>query len=739
MLYLSSILWAFAGPTPSLFVATGSEGHGAYQTLSGSLFLDSGGVRVATAQMHFGVTTPPEGVLPEGEIRFVGSDTMRRLATYRAVQWEGPGMQVRITALTPRTVEIQFFLDAGETPDRASVNVSGGRWVPLDAGVGLVGENGDTLLRLSSFRAFQGVEERAITVRISPHRLGFQVAPWDPALPLVIDPITAIITGTDSVRIHDVKAAPDGNSVYVAGAVYNRDPGFSVSPVVYGTASTPGCSPGCWDAFVTHLSADLSTHLQTVVLTSAQNDQALDMAVESSLVAIAGWTDHTTSFATGRTVWGTSGGQDAFVVVMDTALSSVLHTLIVATPDTDRFHAVDFDTYAHIWAGGYTRDGGNVPVATAPQIYGTPGDRDAFIASFSIAPTPVLMASAVLAGTATSAEVLEDLAQEPLGGTLYATGHTTAGAGFAGGPFGTGGILGGSDAFFAQLPQDLTGVTSWVEGTAADEFSRRVMPDPTWGSLYFAGYTADGAAYATLPATVHGPRPSSSGASFVVRTYPTLTPRNRAILTGSSGNGAHGLAVMPDRVIVAGRVYGASSFGPSRQIYGNPGGAEAYLTVLDTALNVHHGSAILASPGEDQATGVVLTSPGFVVGGFVGTPATFAESPPTYVYGSSTPGPRAFVSLLPGNQVQVTEDRTGSTPAPSLHLQTFPGRIVLRAPRPGYLALEIRDGAGRLRALQVWGFVPPGSYAYAPSLRRGIYLLRVRHGETTTTRTLWIP
>lgn len=254
------------------------------------------------------------------------------------------------------------------------------------------------------------------------------------------------------------------------------------------------------------------------------------MAVTDSFVAIAGWTDYSSDFATNRTVWGTPGLQDAFVVVMDPTLSTLLGTFIVATPDSDQFWTVTFDDYAHLYAGGFTRDGVNIPGNPTPYTYGTVGGRDAFVAIFSIAGTP------------TSDEELDDRTVEPLGGMIWGTGQTTAETLFVGGGVGSTGPLGNRDAFFIMFNGTFSTVSAHVLGTAFDEYGRRVIADSSWSRLYFAGYTQDAAAFASACPTcsIHGPAPSSSvGASFVVQTYPILTPTGGALLTGNGDNG-HG-------------------------------------------------------------------------------------------------------------------------------------------------------------------------------------------------------
>ncbi len=740
MIHGSLLLLAFLGPAQALFLPEDGPTP-AFRSVSGGVVLDAEGMRVGDVRVRFTPTTSPYGVQQEGSFRFVGRGKVRTLPSYRAVMWRAAGETVKVTGMAAGSLEIQFLLDPGNAPDAAFLSVDRGRFVSTPNGIALV-HHRDTLLRLTDFRAYQGIEEKTLYVHVESQKVRFDVPAYDPTLPLVIDPITAVITGSDTVEVRDVKVSVDGNSVYAAGVVYSYpDVNFSVNPVLSGTSNSPGCGPPCTDAFITHLSADLSTHYQTVVLASSFQDEAMDLAVESTFVAVAGWSAYSYNFAASRTVWGTQGGPDAFVVVMDSALSQVLHTFIVATPDSDQFWAVDFDEYAHVYAGGFTRDGNNVPASVAPNIFGTVSGRDGLIAMFSMDPAPTLMSSAVLAGTTGTDEEVDDLLQEPAGGALYATGQTTAGAAFAGGGGTTYGSLGSRDAFITSHFNALVGLSAVVFGTGADEYSRRIAASPGWSRIYVAGYTSDALSFQTdFSPVIHGPAPTGFGASFVVRGYAALNPDTVALVTGASGNGATGLVVTADRVALAGKVYNPQTFAPARQIYGALGGPDAYLTVLDTSLTLHLGSAVLASSGLDQAYGLDLSSQGFVVGGFTGAPSNFAENPPSYFYGNGNTGRRGFVSLIPGAQVGVREPSgQGTTTARRVRVRVVDRVLWITTPEAGYLALEVVDQGGRVRLRRIRGYMPAGTYREALRLPPGTYLLRLRSGDHVGTRKLLIP
>ncbi len=144
---------------------------------------------------------------------------------------------------------------------------------------------------------------------------------------------TAILTGTSNDAAYNVKVLSDG--VYVIGTTSSND--FAPSRVVFGTA-------GGWDAFVTKLSFDLSTHLKTVIIGGTGADVGYNIfPTDAGDLLIFGRATNSTTFAPSRTIWGTPGERDPFVSRFSSDLSSHLATVIIASPDTDivLYHTYD--------------------------------------------------------------------------------------------------------------------------------------------------------------------------------------------------------------------------------------------------------------------------------------------------------------------------------------------------------------------------------------------------------------
>lgn len=234
-----SILWAFIGPVSGLFIPV-NEAAGIYQTLSRNMIVDAQGIALPhNVRIHL-IAARPEGIHPEGSVQWIGHNQVQSLPSYRSIQWKNPGMRAQITTMNDKDMELQFFLDAGVSPDEVVIKANNGTFVRVDQSIVLVHQS-DTLLRFSSFHAFQGLEERKMILDVSPQRIQFSIPDWTPDLPLVIDPITAVITGPDTVQIFDVKSAPDSTSIYAVGSVKDFWPGNGFADsTYYGSINTPG-------------------------------------------------------------------------------------------------------------------------------------------------------------------------------------------------------------------------------------------------------------------------------------------------------------------------------------------------------------------------------------------------------------------------------------------------------------------------------------------------------------------
>lgn len=69
---------------------------------------------------------------------------------------------------------------------------------------------------------------------------------------------------------------------------------------------------------MSEMDANLSTHISTSIIASSSIDRAYSVAVDvSGNIFVAGYTGNYSDFAPSRTVFGTTGGSDAFVTRFD--------------------------------------------------------------------------------------------------------------------------------------------------------------------------------------------------------------------------------------------------------------------------------------------------------------------------------------------------------------------------------------------------------------------------------------
>ncbi|NPB03220.1 MAG: hypothetical protein GXO39_02250 [Thermotogae bacterium] len=178
---------------------------------------------------------------------------------------------------------------------------------------------------------------------------------------------TAIISGVDHDLFRGMALGPDG-SLYVAGYTYNAT-NFAPSRVVHGVINNI-------DAFVTRLSHDLFTHIETAIIGGSSNEGCYGLAVNSSGVYIVGLTS-SSDIAPSRIIWGTSGGWDAFVTKLSLDLFDHIGTVLVSGSSDEAFYDVDFDTDGNLILFGITTDPSNLSISRT--IWGTPGYSDVFL------------------------------------------------------------------------------------------------------------------------------------------------------------------------------------------------------------------------------------------------------------------------------------------------------------------------------------------------------------------------
>ncbi|MBK8741360.1 MAG: hypothetical protein IPM02_18420 [Betaproteobacteria bacterium] len=503
---------------------------------------------------------------------FTGSDATqpaRDLGTFDRIDLGEvfPGIRVHLRA-TGANVEKIFTVAPGQDPGRIRLRVGGATRLELGVGGELIAHTGNGPLAYTAPVAFQedGQGRREpVGVRYELDAAGdqyrFALAGYDPARPLVIDPLlqSTYVGGANDERALAVAIHPASGDVYVAGYT-TTDSGFpglaGGAQTVYGGPTPSNIQSG--DVFVTRFNANLTSLIRSTYLGGAGGDGANALAIDpvSGDVVVAGWT-HSADFP------GVAGGaQPTFT-----------------------------------GAGGSQPDSGNAFVSRLSADLGT------------------LVRSTYLGGTASGGgfagfETARALAIHPVSGDVYVAGQTSA-ADFPGVGSGAQSVWGGDqDAFVSRLSADLTTLkrSTYLGGSGGDQ-ALALAIHPATGEVYVAGSTSS----PTLPGTTGSAQPAPGGGSndaFVARFAADLGTLIRSSYLGGAGvEDATALVIHPvsGEIYVAGNTTGAfpGVGGGAQGVYGG-GGADAFVSRLSADLSALPQSSYLGGSDTDNGTGLAI-------------------------------------------------------------------------------------------------------------------------------------
>ena len=491
-----------------------------------------------------------------GVSTFVGPDPARwraALLTWEQVSlgevW--PGVSVALRA-RGRNIEKVFTVRPGGAVARVRVAVAGAKALTVADGGALLAATGLGDVTFTAPVAYQerdGVRRPVrVAYRTDGFEYGFAVGAYDPALPLVIDPLLqstylggAAFDEGDALAIH-----PTTGDVYVAG--------LAESSVFPGTAG--GAQPafgGFIDAFVARFSSTLTTLIQATFLGGTGIDRAHALAIHPTTgdVYVAGETTSTDFPGTAGGAQPAFGGgvQDTFVARLTGTLTTLVRATYLGGGGFDAAGAVTIHpATGDVYVSGATSSSPFPGTAGGAQpAYG--GIEDAFVARFSSTLTSLIQATYLGGGDFDAASAV---AIHPTNGDVYVVGITNSSAfpGTAGGAQPVSGGLG--DAFVARLPRTLTALTqaTYLGGSSRDA-GRSLAFHPATGEVYVTGETGS----TDFPRTAGGAQPASGGGTddaFVARLGGDLTGLIQATyLGGNSLDLASQLAIHP----VTGDVY----------------------------------------------------------------------------------------------------------------------------------------------------------------------------------------
>lgn len=520
------------------------------------------------------------------------------------------------------SVQYDFVLQPGADPASIRWAMEGASRVALDAAGDLVigGPGGE--VRQAAPRLYQeaGGKRRPVEGRFSllgEDRVGFEVGPYDPSLPLVIDPTiySTYLGGSAEDDARDI--AVSGGYAYVTG--------FSASVNFPLDDRFQPDRPGT-DATVTKLSADGSKVLYSTYLGGGLEDEGHGIAVADGNAYVVGWTN-STDFPTKDPLHADKPGSDAFVSKLSHDGAKLEYSTYLGGTGAEQALGVDVaDGYAFVT--GFT-DSADFPVEGGFQP-DQPG-RDAFVARLGAGGSG-LVYSTYLGGAL--AEEGHDVAVAD--GEAYVAGFTDSANFPLRSQYQT--DQGSTDAFVARVRNDGAQLISstYLGGDLVDRATSLVVDD---GNVYVAGLT-DSVDF-PLKSRYQADQPGTDG--FVTKLRPDGAQTIYSTYLGGGGNDqVMALDVADSAAYVVGFTDSADFPTTRNPLRGDTPGFDAFVTKLNAEGSGLALSTYVGGAGHDGAFGVAVDSNRAYVAGS----SDSTDFPLEDRYQPDQPGRDAFVTKI---------------------------------------------------------------------------------------------
>ncbi len=365
-----------------------------------------------------------------GKINYlIGQDPTKwrtGVATYAKVRYEQvyPGIDL-VYYGNQRQLEYDFVVGPGGDPAHIRMKLAGAQKMSLDAQGQLVVQTARGRVRWKQPEIYQEVDgqHRSVEGRYvlrAGHELGFAVAAYDTARPLIIDPVLVYSTylgGSASDEDGGIAVDSSGNA-YIAGCTQSTD-----FPTTAGAFQTT--FGGLEDIFVTELNPTGSGIVYSTFIGGSEGDEGKAIAVDTSGNAyVTGYTfsdDFPTTPGAFQPTTPSFHSLHAFVTALD-PIGAGLYSTYLGGDYIDYAQGIAVDTSSHAYVIGTT---GSIDFPTTAGAFQTTiggGNYDAFLTVFNPTGTG-LVYSTYLGGS--GYEVGEGIAVDP-SGKAYVTGITNS-------------------------------------------------------------------------------------------------------------------------------------------------------------------------------------------------------------------------------------------------------------------------------------------------------------------------
>ena len=308
---------------------------------------------------------------------FKGNDPSKwctNIATYAKVRYENvyPGIDLVFYGSNEQQLEFDFIVATGANPNLIKLVFEGVDKIETDADGNLrlllVGEeillHKPRLYQMSADRREEIAGEyrlREVSRWCREWEVGFHIAAYDPARPLVIDPVLSYSTYLGGIGIDAVTgvAVDAQGRAYVVG--WTDSPDFPAAGVVGATGRT-----GSRDAFVTKLDADGSGLIYSTFLGGFDGAGCRGIAVDSDGNAyITGSTGD--GFPVINGCQASAGGWiDAFVMKLNSTGSAILYSTYLGGTGAEWGIGIAADGAGNAFVTGSTSST-NLPTSNALQ------------------------------------------------------------------------------------------------------------------------------------------------------------------------------------------------------------------------------------------------------------------------------------------------------------------------------------------------------------------------------------
>jgi hypothetical protein len=332
-----------------------------------------------------------------------------------------PGIDLVYYGTEQRLLEHDFVVSPGADPDLMRFVVEGAESLTLDESGNLIAttKGGDVILQAPV--SYQDIDGERISVQscysLVDKTVRFQLASYDAAHPVVIDPVLSYATylgGSEDDVAHDIAVDGSGN-VFMTGPTQSAN-----FPTQIPFDATPG--GGLFDVFVSAFDSSGSGLIYSTYLGGSLDDRSTGIALDGSGNAFVTGTTTSTNFPTKSPYDDTNGGGfDLFVSVLNSTGSDLIYSTYLGGQSNDSGSDIALDSSGNAFVTGWTSSS-DFPLKNEYQgTYGG-GTKDAIVSVFNSTGSDLIY-STYLGGNTLDAGagiVLDD------SGNAYVTGNTSS-------------------------------------------------------------------------------------------------------------------------------------------------------------------------------------------------------------------------------------------------------------------------------------------------------------------------